>query len=120
MAWILINMGLAAVFGFFLSIYFFLYRMYFPKPWRLLVGSIVGVIMGCLMAVITLMTVWPTVDYRMSIGGMGIIAIMAAAVLLSGNRTVKTINTIKTEKEEVEGNGHVAGCRIDFDPSTGA
>lgn len=117
MAMILINMGLAAVFGFFLSLYFFLYRLHFAKVWRLVVGSVVGVIMGCLMAVITLMTVWPSVDYRMSIAGMGIIAVITAAVLLSGNRPVKTVTT---EKEEVEGNGHVAACRIDLDPSTGS
>lgn len=114
MVMILINMGLAAVFGFFLTIYFFLYRLHFAKPLRLLVGSIVGIIMGCFMAAITVMTVWPAVDYRLSVAGMSIIAIITAAVLLSGNGRTVTVNSVK---EEVEEDADLAGCRIDFDPS---
>lgn len=117
MAMIFVNMGLAAGFGFFLSIYFFLYRLHFARPWRLLVGSIVGVIMGCIMAVITLLTVWPPVDYRFSAGGMAIIAVITYGVLFNGSRSTFTAVSVKKEVEE---DAHLAACRIDFDTSAGS
>jgi hypothetical protein len=116
MAMILVYMGMAAVFGFFLSIYFFLYRLHFARPWRLLVASIVGVIMGCIMAVITLLTVWPPVDYRFSAGGMAIIAVITYGVLFNGSSTFTAVSV----KKEVEEDAHLAACRIDFDTSAGS
>lgn len=71
MAILVTIMGLAAIFGFSLTVYFFFYRVEMAQPLRWLGAIVGGPVVAALMVGATMVILWPPVNF-----------VMAAAVLI--------------------------------------
>lgn len=68
--------AVAYLWGFLLSIYFFIYRLNLSNPWRWPVGIIGGLILGFLMALIEFFIIWPPVTQFSALAGSGLILLI--------------------------------------------
>lgn len=115
MFWLMfVSMALAAVFGFFLGIYYFLYRTKIPRVLSWLLGVISGSIMGGFMAGAAFFALWPPVN----IVFMFILLILALIVTFV---SLKGGNARFNEAEIWgEDNGGLDPCSLDLDLTPGA
>lgn len=79
-----VTLGLAAVFGFFLGMYFFTCRVNLPEPFRWLGGALGGLFMAVIMAGITLVMLWPPLSIPFLLGGLAFFGIVTAVTLGRG------------------------------------
>ncbi len=87
---------LAAVFGFFLSVYFFFYVVNIARPLRWLAGIIGGVFTGALMAMLAFIILWPPVNFLVITGALAFAGFVAAVALgwFSKSREVQCTSEI--------------------------
>ena len=84
MAILMMIMGLAAMFGFFLAVYFFVYRLKnLSAPLRWTGGILGGVMAGALSALAVLLLLWPPLSIVL-LGVALLIAGIVATVVLAG------------------------------------
>lgn len=82
----LVIMGLAAVFGFFLSVYFFLYRANISPSMRWPAAIIGGFITGGFMVGLTLLILWPPLNVLVTLGMLALACVITAYALGGGKR----------------------------------
>jgi len=73
---ILVNLGLAFIFGIYLSFHFCFYRLKIGNPWRWLGGIIGGLIVGTVMAIIDFWIIWPPVGMWTIVVGFALILVI--------------------------------------------
>ncbi|PKM80740.1 MAG: hypothetical protein CVU89_12455 [Firmicutes bacterium HGW-Firmicutes-14] len=78
---LVIVVGLAAVYGFFLGIYFFMYRLNLSAPMRWLGGIAGGTVVGGLMALAAIVLLWPPFSILFSLGMMVLVGAVSVAIL---------------------------------------
>jgi len=114
---LVIIMGLAAMFGFFLGVYLFVYRLNLSKPLGWLGGIVSGVIFGGLLAFASFMLLWPPFSLVLALGMLVLVGIVAAVILIDKDG--------RAQATEASGNGvsehddvDVRSFGLDFDAGT--
>lgn len=115
MFWVMfVGMGLAAVFGFSLGIYYFIYRTKIPLVLSWPLGVISGSIMGGFMAGAVFFALWPPINI-MFMFILLILALIVTFISLQGGNA--RFNEAEIWGEE---NGGLDACSLDFDPTPGS
>ena len=81
MTLILVNLGLAFIFGIYLSFHFFFYRLKIAKPWCWLVGFIGALIVGTLMAIIVFLIIWPPASVLVTVVGIALMLLIVKTLI---------------------------------------
>ncbi|MFZ3102205.1 MAG: hypothetical protein WA131_07450 [Desulfitobacteriaceae bacterium] len=81
MTLILVNLGLAFIFGIYLSFHFFFYRLKIGKPWRWLGGIVGGLIVGTLMAIIDFWIIWPPASILSVVVGFALMLLIVKILI---------------------------------------
>ena len=84
-------MGIAAILGYCLAVYFFFYRVRFTAAWRWLGAAVGGLILAVLLAMTAFMVLWPPVNAATTIGGL-LLAGAVTAVALYGGSSQKEVS----------------------------
>lgn len=84
---VLLNVGFAGLFGFFLSIYYFMYRLNLSNLWRWLGGIVGSLIIGSIMALLDFLMIWPPNDIYTTIIGFTLIILITALLVIGILRT---------------------------------
>jgi len=82
---IMVILGLAALYGFLVVLYYFATRKYLSTPLRW-VGAIVGgAVMSGIMVLLVLLLIWPPVNILLIAASLGVITVISGVVLLNVN-----------------------------------
>jgi hypothetical protein len=123
MAMLALILGLAAVFGFFLGVYFVLYRMNLPEPLRLVGGVAGGVVMAGITAGVALLMVWPPFSLLFVAGGLGFMGIAALVTLKGGKKAADEQGAEESRyslnQDRSDFNVGLDSYGLDFDPGPG-
>ena len=76
MTLVLVSLGLAFLFGIFLSCYFFFYRLKIGRLLRWLGGIVGGLVVGTLMAIIDFWIIWPPVSIVSVVVGVALMLLI--------------------------------------------
>jgi len=114
---LVIIMGLAAMFGFFLGLYFFVCRLNLSRPLAWLGGIVSGVIFGGLLAFASLMLIWPPFSLLLTLGMM-VMVVVVAAVILIGKENRDLVAKVSGNGVNEHDDMDVPGLGLDFDAGT--
>lgn len=84
---LLLITGIAAIYGFMVGIYFFLYRTNFGSTLRWIGGIIGGLLFAAIISSLVLITLYPPVNWIFIAAGVLLGAAISIAVLFSKNST---------------------------------
>ncbi len=85
--------GLAAVFGFFLGVYFFLYRINLSPSIRWVAAVLGGIVSAVFMVGVTFLVLWPPLNIMLTLGVLAFAGIMTAVALGGKGKTGKAAVT---------------------------
>lgn len=78
---ILVNLGLAFIFGIYLSFNFFFNRFKIGNPWRWLGGIVGGLFVGTLMVNIDFWIIWPPTNVLTLVVGFALMLLIAKTLI---------------------------------------
>jgi prepilin signal peptidase PulO-like enzyme (type II secretory pathway) len=81
MTLVVVSLGVAFLFGIYLSFNFFFHRMKTSNPWRWLASIVGGLIVGTLMAIIDFWIIWPPSSILTVIVGVTLMFLIAKTLL---------------------------------------
>lgn len=81
----MIIIGLAALYGFLVVVYYFVTRKKLSTTVRWVGGIVGGAFMSVVMALLALMLIWPPVNILLVAGALGVVTVISGIVLLNVN-----------------------------------
>ncbi len=114
---LVIIMGLAAMFGLFLGIYLFVWRLNLNRVVGWTAGIFSGVIFGGLLAFATFMLIWPPFSLLLAMIMLALVVAVAVMIIVDRDnraREAKVSENGVNEHDDVD----VPGLGLDFDAGT--
>lgn len=115
LAIIMVILGLAALYGFLIVVYYFITKKNLSTPVRWIGAIIGGTVMSGIMGLSALLIIWPPVNILMISGALGLITVISGIVLL--NLNVARIDEL-AEMNRREIVDELDDCNSNFDVST--
>ncbi len=85
LAIMLIVLGLAALYGFLLMVYYFVTKDGLSTPVRWIGSIFGGTVMSGIMALLAFLLIWPPVNILIMAGTLGVITVISGVILLNVN-----------------------------------
>lgn len=104
-------LGMAALFGFLLGVYFFLYRVNLGQPFRTIGAVVGGSAVALLMVGVTLVVLWPPVEVMLSLVALVFAGIITAVTLGGKPRTQNAADAVtETVADNSDRSAHTCSC----------
>ena len=114
---LVVIIGLAAMLGFLLGIYLFVYRLNLSRPIRWLGGIVSGVIFGGLLAFASFMLIWPPFSLLLALGMLVLVVVVAALIFMDRENRARAAEVSGNEVNEHD-DVDVHSFGFDFDTGT--
>lgn len=115
LAIVMVILGLAALYGFLLMVYYFITKKNLSTPIRWIGSIIGGAFMSGVMVFLALLLIWPPVNILLTVAGLGVITVISGIVLLNVN--VAQIDSL-AEMNRREMENELDDCTSNLDVST--
>lgn len=90
---IFLILGLAAVFGFLLGVYFFVFRLKLSESWQWVGGIVGGLVTGSLMVMAVMFILWPPFSFLLTGGVLIGAAVLTGLLMFSKTKTANNSAT---------------------------